>query len=181
MKVLLLTITFILSSCGKSSIVFYPQDKKNNLVETRMSCDVFNIGPGVPNFDNLYSMGKILVSQLDNPQNGTSSPFIPFLNTEFEASYRENFALKCTGDFTAEVSGIHNIYLDSDDGSTLSLNDVNVIDNNGDHSMVKKSSNIMLLAGTYKMSVTYYNHIGLKGLILSVKRPNRSKEEVIKF
>lgn len=180
---LLIATATILASCGKTKTV--TQDRvvevEKEAIDTRMVCNVFNVSAGIPDFKVLESMGTVLVSQLDSPSSDNSKPFAPFIDTEFETSYIENFGITCKGTFKAEVSGMHNIILDSDDGSTLSLNGVKLIDNNGDHGMIRKSSNIMLLAGDYKLEITYYNHSGLKGLILSAKRPNRSKEEVLKF
>jgi hypothetical protein len=183
MKTTLLALTTILllASCGKR-VETITNTIVEELPDTRLSCKVFDIAGvvGIPKFSVLESIGTIKTSQLDSPSSNNSLPLSPLIDSEFE-SMVENVGLDCNGEFIAEVSGIHQLIINSDDGSTVSIDGVKLIDNNGSHAMVRKSVSIMLLKGKYKLNVTYYNGSGLKGLILSTKRPNRSKEEIATF
>lgn len=180
MKTLLL-LSVLLVSCGKE-IVIERVEVPPVIVDTSLQCEVFDIQgvPGIPNFKKLSSLGRISVSRIDSVSSGTDSPFKPFENTEF-SNLTENFGMSCSAYFESTESGNYTFVINSDDGSTLTLGDTKLIDNNGDHGMVKKSITVFLVKGTYKFNTTYYNHVGSKGFVLSYKRPASSFEEVLKF
>jgi hypothetical protein len=180
MKTLLL-LSVLLVSCGKEIVVERIQDPPV-IVDTSLQCDVFDIQgvPGIPNFKKLNSLGTISVSRIDSVSSAANVAFKPFENTEY-VNLTENFGMSCSGLFEALESGNYTFVINSDDGSTLTLGETKLIDNNGDHGMVRKTITIFLVKGTYKFNTTYYNHIGSKGFVLSYRRPASSFEEVMKF
>lgn len=184
MKALFLT-ALLLVSCGKKTVVETVIQKElvqPDVEDTRLQCQVFDLTgvAGIPVFKNLTNIGVIAVSEIDSPSNGSNVDFRLFENTEFN-TLTENFGLNCNGFFEATESGSYTFIINSDDGSTLSLGDTKIIDNNGDHGMVRKTATVLLMKGTYKFNTSYYNHSGLKGFTLSYKRPRSSLEEVLQF
>lgn len=172
-----------LVSCGKRTVTetitvtSQPQD-------SRMTCKVYEVigRSTLPNFSLLNSLGEVKVSELDSPKSNTTESFKALSGTPHE-SLVEQFGLDCIGELVAKQSGTHTINLNSDDGSRLSLNDFPLISNNdGLHSMTQKSVNVMLVKGqSYKIRVEYFQNFGEKGLVLSIKRPNVSLTEIVKF
>ena len=181
MKSFLVIGLLLLASCGKD-IIIQRVEIPAPILDSRLQCQVFDLTgiAGVPVFKDLQALGILPVSRIDSISNGTTSPFKPFENTEY-AYLVENFAINCDGIFEAKESGTYIFAINSDDGSTLTLGDTKLIDNNTDHGMIKKSISVLLMKGSYKFNTTYYNHSGSKGFVLSYKRPNASLEEVLKF
>jgi hypothetical protein len=74
--------------------------------------------------------------------------------------------------------GVYTFYLNSDDGSKLWIDGVQIIDHDGVHGMVEKSGEAALAAGFHKMKVEYFQGTGGSGLSLLLKGPGLKKQEV---
>jgi hypothetical protein len=181
MKTLLILSLLAFASCGKD-IMIQTIAVPAEVEDTSLQCQIFDLVgvPGVPVFKNLTSIGLVAVNRIDSISSATNVAFKPFENTEF-VNLTENFGLSCNGVFEATESGTYTFAINSDDGSTLSLGNTKIIDNNTDHAMVKKSASVLLLKGKYNLNTTYYNHGGAKGFVMSYKRPGSSLEEILKF
>jgi hypothetical protein len=103
------------------------------------------------------------------------------ISDNFDLSQFENekeFACIFEGYVIAPKDGMYNIYLNSDDGSRLTIDDKFVIDNDFDHAMVEKKSAIGLAAGFHKIKVTYYQSGGGLGLRVSAEGQGLDKDLV---
>lgn len=67
------------------------------------------------------------------------------------------------------VTDVYEFYTESDDGSALYLNGVQVVDNDGLHGMQERSGRIGLLAGYHQFRVEFFERTGGAGLIVSIK------------
>lgn len=128
----------------------------------------------------LPELGSVEVESLNNPTSNNLTPFNPFLDTDLVEQV-EMFAMVCEGKLKLDTSGAHTFYVNSDDGSKLYVNDFLVVNNDGNHAAVKKGATVTLLKGEVNVRLEYFNGYGDKALVLSMKRPNVSFEELVRF
>ena len=75
----------------------------------------------------------------------------------------DSWGLVFNGYYYAEHSQVYDFFTRSDDGSQLLINDIMVVDNDGDHSMRMIKGGIYLEQGYHKIEVRYFdNHHGHK-------------------
>ncbi len=89
-----------------------------------------------------------------------------------------NFAFSFTGALFIEKQGVYTLYLLSNDGSVLYLNNHKLIDNDGLHGEKEKSAAISLKTGFHQISLKYFQMGGGKALRLSWKGPGFDKTEI---
>lgn len=75
-----------------------------------------------------------------------------------------------------ETEGEYIFYTNSDDGSTLSVNGIMVVDNDGDHGVIEKSGKITLNRGRHPITVKYFNGGGGFHLDVRYKGPKIPKQ-----
>ena len=90
----------------------------------------------------------------------------------------EYFALKFEGFIKVPAGGIYTFYTDSDDGSRLYIDSVEVVQNDYSHPMKEESGQIALKAGTYAFKLTFYQGMGGKGLAVRYKGPGIEKQPI---
>jgi len=90
----------------------------------------------------------------------------------------EYFALKFEGFIKVPVGGIYTFYTDSDDGSRLYIDSVEVVQNDYSHPMKEESGQIALSAGTYPFKLTFYQGMGGKGLVARYEGPGIEKQPI---
>jgi hypothetical protein len=88
------------------------------------------------------------------------------------------FGFIYTGYIKIAKTGLHDFYTSSDDGSLLYIDDVLVVDNNGNHGQDEKSGKVLLEKGLHKIKVVYFDSAGDNGLIVSFNFNGQSKMEV---
>jgi uncharacterized membrane protein len=98
----------------------------------------------------------------------------PGLDSRFDT----NFAALYTGTLNVVAPGSYTLYLNSDDGSELTLDGQRIIDNDGDHAMQEVSDTLNLTAGSHTLQVEYFQNGGGKGLVLSWSGPGFGKEAI---
>ncbi len=150
----------------------------------KLECKVYDLSglgtTSMPVFSTLPNLGSIQVESLNNPTSNNVTAFNSFLGTGHE-SLVETFGMVCEGKLKINTAGAHTFYLNSDDGSKLFLNGIQLINNDGNHAAIKKSAAVTLLTGEVNLRVEYYNAFGNKALVLSYKEPSSSFESLIKF
>lgn len=88
------------------------------------------------------------------------------------------FALRFTGMIQIPRSGKYTFFISSDDGSRIYLDDKLLVDNDGLHGMVEKSSAVDLSAGAHKLIVTYFDNGGGDGLEVDWSGPGIQKQKI---
>jgi hypothetical protein len=177
-KFTLLLILVSVLSCGRNTrtkLVEVPAE------DTRLTCQVFDLvgASSLPDFSTLSSLGSFRTQKVNNPTSQNTSPMQMLKGTPFE-THVEQFGIVCEGDLVLEDVGTHTLSVTSDDGSRLSLNSIVVISHDGLHGMSKKSANVFLTEQKVRVKLEYFNNLGPKGLILTVKSLG-GLEEVAKF
>ncbi|EMR01427.1 fibronectin type III domain-containing protein [Cesiribacter andamanensis] len=89
------------------------------------------------------------------------------------------YAYSFEGYLNIPSSGSYTFYTTSDDGSTLTINGVEVVNNNGRHSRQEKSGSISLAAGWHEIKVLYFEYTG-SDEVLEVRwqGPGISKQQI---
>ena len=90
----------------------------------------------------------------------------------------DKFAFEFNGYIKVGKDAIYNFYTASDDGSKLFIDDIEVVDNDGDHGTVEKSGRAALRNGYHKLRVIYFDSGGGNELKVLMQPEGGTKEEV---
>ena len=101
-----------------------------------------------------------------NPWAGLDSRFVDY------------WSVRHTGAITVLDSGNWTFYLNSDDGTKLWIDEVEIVDNQGVHGMSEVSDTVWLDAGEHSLRTEFFEHGGGAGFIVSWEGPNVSKQVV---
>lgn len=88
------------------------------------------------------------------------------------------FGLLFTGTIHVPATGEYTFFTNSDDGSRLYVDGVEVVENDGSHAMRERSGAVSLTAGAHALAVTYYDSGGGEGLSVSWKGPGIEKQSI---
>jgi alpha-L-fucosidase len=91
----------------------------------------------------------------------------------------ENFGLVFTGFVEVPETGLYRFFVDSDDGSTMSLHGKVVVDNDGPHSATEKSGAVALEAGLHPVEIRMFEAAGQDLLRVSWTGPGVAKKTVV--
>lgn len=104
----------------------------------------------LPDFSELVPTTALYTDKLDIAPRNFEEGF-PGLDGR-----NEWFAIKYSGQFTVKAAGEYDFRLLSDDGATLTIDRVLIIDNDGVHSAEEKRGRIRLLPGSHSIEVKYF-------------------------
>ncbi len=93
-------------------------------------------------------------------------------------SKTEGYALNIESSINISVAGEYQFYLSSDDGSKLFINNQEIINNDGSHSMKEVSAKITLPAGKHPLKIHYFNKWGTNLLKLDYEGPGITKRMI---
>lgn len=93
--------------------------------------------------------------------------------------FKDNFALTATGYIYLEKDDNILFQLSSDDGSRMWIDDRKIIDNDGNHGMEPKESEVALRAGYHALRIQYYQGGGGRGITLKWARFGKPGMEAI--
>ncbi len=116
----------------------------------------------LPDFDTLTPVKEGKVSNFD------ISP----------ADAADYFGFRFTSHIKIAEPGTYTFYTESDDGSRLWIGDTLVVDNDGLHSMHEASGSITLAAGTWPITVTFFEKGGDAGLIVRYSSSRIAKQTI---
>lgn len=66
-----------------------------------------------------------------------------------------NYRITCSGQIVVRETGYYNFELNSDDGSILTINGTQVVNNDGNHGMTAKSGTVLLRRGVRTFALSY--------------------------
>lgn len=131
------------------------------------------------------SSGLNRLSDIDwnsTPNHTEVVPNVDRANSSSAASYDggpvNRWGARYSGYITIPTSGLWTLYTASDDGSNLSIDGDEVVDNDGNHSWRTKSSTVSLDAGKYAFETLFYENGGSHGVIAYWQGPGVSKEVI---
>jgi len=95
-----------------------------------------------------------------------------------KSKQESNFAFTFNGFIKIPKDGLYTFYIESNDGSTLFLNDEKLIDNDGAHDATEVSASTSLKAGFHKIEVNYFQLGGGEMLKVRWKGSVFEKDEI---
>jgi len=109
--------------------------------------------------------------QLTPKRSGTIEQFvIPTENSE------EDFAVQYAGYIKIPKEGLYTFYINSDDGSDISIDKNVIADNDGCHAVQEQSGTVLLKSGFHEITVTFFQAGGGKALDASIEGPGITKQ-----
>jgi alpha-L-fucosidase len=116
----------------------------------------------LPDFDKLTQLNEATLS-----------------NFNLNLSKKEtNTGFEFTGLIKIPAEDIYQFFTDSDDGSKLYIDNRQVVDNDGPHSMTQKSGVIALAPGYHSLRVTFFQKTGGAGLKVYISGGEMEKQEI---
>jgi alpha-N-arabinofuranosidase len=89
-----------------------------------------------------------------------------------------NFGVKYNGYLKIPKDGIYTFYLNSDDGSILSIDNKIIINNDGVHAPVESSGIVVLKEGFHPVEISYFQQGGGMALDVSIEGQGLSKQAI---
>jgi predicted alpha-1,2-mannosidase len=105
------------------------------------------------------------------------SGMVPYFTIEPRES-ETFFGFDFRGYINIPADGLYTFYLKTNDGSKMYLAEELIIDNDGLHPAVERSSTLALKKGHYPVAVLYFQEGGTNMMKVSWKGPNTEKQEI---
>ncbi|GAB2835657.1 alpha-L-fucosidase [Ferruginibacter profundus] len=91
---------------------------------------------------------------------------------------KSKFGFIFSGYINITTTGLYDFFTSSDDGSLLYIDEVLVVDNNGNHGMEEKSGKAVLEKGLHQIKLIYFDSAGDNGLTVSFNVQGKNKIEI---
>ena len=161
---------------------FAPGMKPSRTFKTQAILDVLHPAERIRNLKNgikyRYYEGAFQ-SVIEITQKGTfkkegvlSFPDISIADAE------DYFGMIFSGYIYIPADGLYTFILESDDGSTLDISGVRLINNDGSHSLKRESNSMKLQRGYHPITIHYFDDYAEEALNLYWIRPGQSEEKV---
>lgn len=95
-----------------------------------------------------------------------------------EKQRQDKFAFIFEGYVIVPKTEKYKVYLGSDDGSRLFLDDKEIINHDGSHSFEEKSTEVILEKGTHKFKLEYFQKGSSMGLDVEIEYPGFEKTTI---
>lgn len=90
----------------------------------------------------------------------------------------DHFGFIFTGFLYAPVSGLYNFALESDDGATFSVSNVELLNNDGSHSLKRVEGQIQLKKGFHPVTIKYFDDYEEQEIRLKWTVPGKTESEI---
>ncbi|SHE57840.1 conserved repeat domain-containing protein/Por secretion system C-terminal sorting domain-containing protein [Psychroflexus salarius] len=143
-----------------------------NAVETvgELSYELYDSAPSGLTVDNIPSTGA--------DETGTISDFDVTSLANAATGSAETFSIRYTGKIKIATADTYTFYTNSDDGSKLFIDGVEIVDNDGDHPVQEESGVVSLSEGFHSIEILYYENAGLEVLEVLYESPSISKTSI---
>ncbi|MCF7956834.1 MAG: hypothetical protein K9M57_00150 [Phycisphaerae bacterium] len=92
-------------------------------------------------------------------------------DVNFNIAAGNNKGYRFLGYINIATSGLYTFYTESDDGSCLLIDDVEIVSNDGLHGMTEEAGSVNLDIGKHAIQVDFFNKTGGSGLVVSYDIP----------
>ena len=159
-------------------------------------CDLDDDNDGILDTVELNCSGVISYEYYDGTPSGNTVDNIPTTGANATGTFasfdvdaiiaslgqtNDTYGFRFTGYFNIATEGRYNFYLSSDDGSKLFIDDVEIIDNDGDHGVVTRTGTQYLSPGLHKFVVLFYENFGAESVALEYELPGTISRQNIPF
>ena len=126
---------------------------------------------------NYYEADKDI--NLVNPFKLTpvKSGVVPIINLD-KKQRADKFAFEFYGFIKIQKDGIFTFFTESDDGSKLFIDDIEIVNNDGEHGAAEKSGRAALKKGFHKIKVLYFDSGGGNTLKVLLQKEGGEKQEL---
>tara|TARA_R110002096_G_scaffold387403_4_gene581585 strand:+ start:15828 stop:20795 length:4968 start_codon:yes stop_codon:yes gene_type:complete len=122
---------------------------EEGFVSGSLNYEFYDLTPPGNTVDNIPTTGALSV--------GTVNSFdVDALQAAVDPGDPNNYSIRFSGFINILVDATYTFYTNSDDGSKLFINGIEVVDNDGNHAAAEESGTIFLTTGVYPISVLYY-------------------------
>ncbi|MCH7918373.1 MAG: chitobiase/beta-hexosaminidase C-terminal domain-containing protein [Planctomycetes bacterium] len=129
-----------------------------------LTCDLYHgRWTQLPNFRGLEAVNRVISTRMDLAQ-------LP--------DERLNFALRFTGFIRLPRTQVYRFYIESDDGTRLTVGGKRVIDHDGVHGMTDASGEIALEAGWHPVELLYFQGVGGLGLAVGIEGTGHGRRHI---
>jgi len=97
------------------------------------------------------------------------------------AARNDGFVARLDGFLHAPTTGTYHLYLSSDDGSRLFIDDRQVVENDGIHPDTERHGEIKLEAGVHPIRIEYFEASGGEALNLDIVPPQRPRRWAVEY
>ncbi len=97
------------------------------------------------------------------------------------AGRSDGFVAQLSGFLHAPTTGTYHLYLSSDDGSRLFIDDRQVVENDGIHPNTERHGEITLEAGVHPIRIEYFEASGGEALNLDIVPPRRPRRWAVEY
>ncbi|WP_435261469.1 PKD-like domain-containing protein [Tenacibaculum sp. nBUS_03] len=132
--------------------------------------EFYNNSPSGGTVDNIPITGAISTGSVTNFDLVTLVSSIPSASDAFSVRYKGLILISEGGNYT--------FYTNSDDGSKLYINGIEIVDNDGPHPIQERSGNINLGIGYHQIEVEYFDIGGLESLQVQYEGPSIVKQDI---
>ena len=105
------------------------------------------------------------------------SGLTPIINLD-KKQRAEKFAFEFYGFIKIERDGVYTFFTESDDGSKLFIDDIEIVNNDGDHGAEEKNGIAALKKGFHKIKVLYFDSGGNNALKVLLQMQGGDKQEL---
>jgi hypothetical protein len=140
---------------------------ESNLIVGELNYEYYDLVPSGNTVDNIPTSGAL--------QSGTISDFDVSALSNAITGNTATYSVRYTGFIQIDTDDIYIFYTNSDDGSKLSIDGVEVVDNDGLHGQRERSGSISLTIGIYPIEILFFENNGNDILEVSYQSSSVSK------
>ncbi|SDG39960.1 PA14 domain-containing protein [Psychroflexus sediminis] len=134
-----------------------------------LNYEFYNSVPAGPSVDNIPTSGAVgtgFVSDFD----------VDALWENITPGDGNTFSIRYTGNINISTAGSYTFFTNSDDGSKLFIDGVEIVNNDGNHAVQERQGTVSLTEGSHTIRVLYYENAGQETLSVSYSGPSIAKQ-----
>ncbi|WP_123803503.1 PA14 domain-containing protein [Maribacter sp. 4G9] len=133
--------------------------------------EFYNVSPAGNTVDNIPTSGALATGVATNIDvSGLAATHTP--------GDGETYSVRYTGYIEIATGGSYTFFTNSDDGSKLFIDALEVVDNDGLHAMNEESGTISLAAGFHWLEIVFFERTGGDNLIVQYQGPSIAKQNI---
>ncbi|WP_165869237.1 PA14 domain-containing protein [Maribacter algicola] len=142
-----------------------------NICAGGLDYEFYNLSPSGDTVDNIPTSGALATGVATNIDvSGLAATHTP--------GDGETYSVRYTGYIEITSSGSYTFFTNSDDGSKLFIDAVEVVDNDGLHGMNEESGTITLASGFHWLEIVFFERTGGDNLIVQYQGPSIAKQNI---
>lgn len=127
--------------------------------------------PSGSTVDNIPTSGGLSYGQINTFNVNT-------LQNTVDPGDTDRFGIRYNGYVQINTAGSYTFYTSSDDGSKLFIDNVEIVDNDGNHGNQERSGTVTLTTGLHAIRVLFFENGGNQILTVSYQGPSISKQNI---